>query len=448
MPGVRDDSTVTLAEPLRTDDLCLLVGVDGAFVTHPLPQGGEVTIGRAEGNSIRIDHPSISRQHARLQITPALEVEDLGSANGVRIRDRLLAPRCAAPLGIGDVFELGACLLQLRRGPPLAMPRPVNEPTSSMRVLHALADQVAASTISVLILGETGVGKEVLARTLHRLSPRAAGTLLALHCAALPESLLESELFGHEKGAFTGATGAKLGLLESADGGTVFLDEVGELPLTIQVKLLRVLEERAILRIGALRPRPIDVRFVAATNRDLETEVEHGRFRGDLYFRLNGVTLVVPPLRERVDEIGELAAHFIREACARDQRPSAPALSPEALERLRGYRWPGNVRELRNVIDRAVLLCRDGVIRVSDLPADKLGAAVERTPPPPAPAPDATSELHSDIQALERQRITEALERCAGNQKLAAKQLGISRNTLSARMDAFGFPRPRKSGRT
>ena len=446
MTGVLDDSTVTFVDKFN-DELCLLVGVDGAFVTHLLPDDGALTIGRGEGNAIRIDHPSVSRQHARLQITPALEVEDLGSSNGVRLRDRTLPPHCAVPLGIGDVFELGPCLLQLRRGAPLPLRRQaVDEPLSSMRVLRGLADQVAASTISVLLLGETGVGKEVLARTLHRLSPRGSGTLLALHCAALPESLLESELFGHEKGAFTGATCTKIGLLESADGGTVFLDVVGELPPTIQVMLLRVLVEHAIQRIGALRPRPIDVRFIAATNRNLEREVELGRFRDDLYYRLNGVTLVVPPLRERIDEIGELAAHFIRGACARDQRPAIPTLSQDALDRLRRYRWPGNVRELRNVIDRAVLLCRDGMIRASDLPADKFCAVVE-PPPLPVHLPEASCELHCDIEALERQRITQALERCAGNQKLAAQQLGISRNTLSARMDAFGFPRPRKSGR-
>ena len=444
--GVLDDSTVTFVDEF-SDELCLLVGVDGAFITHALPDDGALTIGRGESNAIRIDHPSVSRQHVRLQITPVLEIEDLGSSNGVRLQDRMLPPRRAVPLRVGDVFELGPCLLQLRRGAPRPLRRPsVDEAISSMRVLRGLADQVAASTISVLLLGETGVGKEVLARMLHRLSPRASGTLLALHCAALPESLLESELFGHEKGAFTGATCTKIGLLESADGGTVFLDEVGELPPTIQVKLLRVLEERAIQRIGALRPRPIDVRFIAATNRNVEREVELGRFRGDLYYRLNGVTLVVPPLRERIDEIGELAAHFIRGACARDQRPAIPTLSRDALDRVRRYRWPGNVRELRNVIDRAVLLCRDGTIRASDLPVDKFCTAGE-PPPLPVHLPEGSCELHSDIQTLERQRITEALERCAGNQKLAAQQLGISRNTLSARMDAFGFPRPRKSGR-
>jgi two-component system, NtrC family, response regulator AtoC len=451
MDRAHDESTVTLAQEPGAE-LKILVSVDETLVDHALPAIGEITIGRAPGNAICIDHPSVSRLHARLHLTPALAIEDLGSANGVRILDQLIATGRRVPFRVGDLVELGAAILQVRQVRQVPPVRPGRGgggargkagDASPMRALRGLAEQVAASNISVLILGETGAGKEVLARSLHARSPRAGGTFLALNCAALPESLLESELFGHEKGAFTGAAALKVGLLESAHGGTVFLDEIGELPATIQVKLLRVLAEHAILRIGAVRPRAIDVRFLAATNRDLDEDVRAGRFREDLYFRLNGVTLAVPPLRERTDEIEALARRFVEEACARDGRCPVPTFAPEAIERLRTYRWPGNVRELRNVVDRAVLVCRGSVIGIADLPVERGGAAPERrmaTPPPSTTG----GELHIDIQALERQRILEALERCAGNQKLAAKQLGISRNTLGTRMDAFGFRRPRK----
>jgi transcriptional regulator with PAS, ATPase and Fis domain len=293
----------------------------------------------------------------------------------------------------------------------------------------------------------------VLAERVHRLSPRVKGPFVRLHCAALSESLLESELFGHEKGAYTGAHQAKPGLLESANGGTVLLDEIGELPLATQVKLLRVLEDRKVLRLGALTPRSIDVRFIAATNRDLEAAVATGRFRLDLYFRLNGASLLVPPLRERAEEIESLAHAFIAEACRRTGRKAEPALSAEALEQLRGYSWPGNIRELRNTIERAVLLCGPGPIASEHFPTEKMGAtltAVAARPPeePIAVAPASKSAdggLHDQIEALERQRILGALEQCGGNQTKAAKLLGISRNTLIARLDAYGIARPKKS---
>ncbi|MGZ3441278.1 MAG: sigma-54 interaction domain-containing protein, partial [Polyangia bacterium] len=347
------------------------------------------------------------------------------------------------------------------------LPSETTQPGSSpsMRTLRRFTEQVATSDISVLILGETGVGKEVLAETLHRLSPRADGPFVKLHCAAFSDSLLESELFGHEKGAFTGAVQAKPGLLETAQGGTVLLDEIGELPLATQVKLLRVLEERKVLRIGALTPRSIDVRFLAATNRDLDAEVARGRFRLDLYYRLNGISLLIPPLRERTEEIEPLARTFIEQACRRSHRREVPPLTPEALQRLRSYGWPGNIRELRNTIERAVLLCGRGPIGVEHLTTEKMAATLApptpatATPPPPAAAFDATEAthpferslpatdaagLHDQLGALERQRILEALERCAGNQTRAAKLLGISRGTLVSRLDAYGIARPRK----
>jgi transcriptional regulator with PAS, ATPase and Fis domain len=315
----------------------------------------------------------------------------------------------------------------------------------------------------------------------HKLSPRRDAPFLRLSCAALPEALLESELFGHERGSFTGAVRAKQGLLETAQGGTVFLDEVGEMPMPIQVKLLRVLEERRVLRVGGLKSNAIDVRFVAATNRDLEAEVARQTFRQDLFFRLNGISLVVPPLRERVSEIEGLARAFIIQACAQQGRRDQLQLAPEALELLQQYGWPGNIRELRNLIERAVLLCSDGKIGLEHLPVQRMRATfaarrpraqpddfdeethpprapslahhdaarargrADRAAPPAAEEPPATAEsIKREMEAIERRRIAEVLERCAGNQTQAAKLLGVSRRTLVNRLEAYGMPRPRK----
>jgi two-component system response regulator AtoC len=349
------------------------------------------------------------------------------------------------------------------RRPPSAREREVAveaTPIGAIERMDAVVRRVAAGVINVLILGETGVGKDVLARRIHDVSPREKMPLVSINCGGLAESLLETELFGHEKGAFTGALQAKRGLLESADGGTVFLDEVGEMPLATQVKLLRVIEQREVTRVGALRPRAIDVRFLAATNRDLEGAIAEGRFRQDLYFRLNGITLSLPPLRERVEEIEPLAREFVAQACRAVGRRDRPSIAAEAMKTLVEYRWPGNVRELRNFIERAVLLCPGDVITRENLPIEKMGAVVAhgrpghfatRMAPPPAPALGHEKSVTVPAPPLptgdgERERIVDALDRCAGNQSQAARALGISRATLIRRIEEYGIRRPRKAG--
>jgi DNA-binding NtrC family response regulator len=334
-----------------------------------------------------------------------------------------------------------------------------------MRSIHQTVERAAAGIINILILGETGVGKEVMARAVHRLSPRRDGPYVCLNCAALTESLLESELFGHERGAFTGAVATKMGLLESAAGGTLFLDEVGELPLSIQARLLRVIETREVTRVGSVRPRQIDVRFVSATNRELEDEVDKGSFRRDLFFRLNGISIRIPPLRERRSEIPALAETFLRQVCQELRRPE-PRLSAETLATLHRRDWSGNIRELRNVIERAVLLCPGQEIGIEHLPEErprKRPALVLDLPdrtdrhsvdsrpdiPPlqtgprvPKPTPDA-----GPTPAHEKQRILDALASCAGNQSRAAKLLGMPRRTFVARLDRYQIARPKKNPR-
>ena len=312
-----------------------------------------------------------------------------------------------------------------------------------MRALYDDAGRAAATNINVLILGETGVGKEVLARAIHNLSPRKAGPFLALNCAALTESLLESELFGHEKGAFTGALSARSGLLEAADSGTVFLDEIGDLPLPIQTKLLRVLEEHKVMRVGGRVASEIDVRFLAATNRDLERDAAQGVFREDLFYRLNGMSFLVPPLRERRHEVEALSRLFVARFCAEHGRAESLGISAECLRVLEQYSWPGNLRELRNAIERAVVLCQGESLQPEHLPPRvRAGKASEFGSEPPA---DRSALLQREMDDIERERIQAALDKTSGNQTAAAKLLGISRRTLVYRLTSLGLPRPRKS---
>jgi two-component system, NtrC family, response regulator AtoC len=590
-PTVNDPRSHHAAEPGATRYHLVVLGPEGAMPLA-LPQRGEILVGRDERADVRIVDPLVSRQHARLYIgEDLLEIEDLGSANGTRVRDRTLPARERTAISPGDAIHIGDNVLLIQRREPgfearrawahghleirlieecaraqsrrshfalarvrvdgqepairtekviaaalragdvLAAYGPneyeallvdseegqskrVGEeilealaeagmkgqvglaffPTDStspqglvsracerlrgdppagavatagadvvvesqaMRALHGITRRAAIANINILIIGETGVGKEILAETVHRLSARRDRPFLPLNCAALTESLIESELFGYERGAFTGAFAAKAGLLESAEGGTVFLDEIGEMPMSVQAKLLRVIESRQVYRIGGRKPTGIDVRFVSATNRDLEEEVAEKRFRQDLFFRLNGITLEIPPLRERPEEIDALALHFLRKFAAQSTRPM-PVMSPEGWELLRSYSWPGNIRELRNVIERACLLCAGSTITPEHLPAGKMlksapaapAPAVSRSSPAnPAPAIAAAAPVVADpatpeLKKIERDAILDALERCVWNQTRAAELLSMSRRTFCKKLKDHNIPRPRSA---
>jgi two-component system, NtrC family, response regulator AtoC len=300
-----------------------------------------------------------------------------------------------------------------------------------MEEVVRVATRAAASATTVLLLGESGTGKEVLARELHDRSPRAAGPFVALNCAALADSLLESELFGHEKGSFTGAIARKLGKFELASGGTLFLDEVGELSAAFQTKLLRVLESRSLERVGGQESIAVDVRVVAATHRDLAALVAQDRFRQDLYFRLNVISIRLPPLRERPADIRVLAEHFVAELGREAKRPRV-RLSEEALARLCAYPWPGNVRELRNAIERAVVLAEGEELGPDDFPPE-----LEPSPDDPVEA----GGFHDQVEQFRRRIIGEALSQCSGNQTRAAQLLGLQRTYLSRLCRRYGLSR-------
>ncbi len=297
-----------------------------------------------------------------------------------------------------------------------------------MQRLMQKVKRVASSEASVLLLGETGTGKEIVAQAIHRASGRAGRAFVAINCAALTETLLESELFGHEKGAFTGAASQKKGKLEMAQGGTVFLDEIGELALSLQAKLLRVLQQRELERVGGTQVVKLDLRLIAATNRDLTVEIKRGVFREDLYHRLNVVSLQLPPLRDRREDIPALAMHFLELAAARCARRVC-AISPQALAYLIAYPWPGNVRELENAVERAVVLGESETLLAEDLPE-----AVLDTPTPQTPG-----ALQASISDTKRQLILRAWEECGGDYKLAAAKLSIHPNSLIRLIRTLGL---------
>lgn len=576
------DTAVTKQAPADGDRnegtdgaLHLLVLSPGGMLSFPLPRRGTVTVGRSASCGVRLFDPLASRRHALIRLGDAeTSIEDLGSANGLHVRDQRVTPQCPIVVAVGEAVTIGSTVLilanaassrgvrrwshsyfqmklaeackrselggewfallrlHLDRAPSWAevfaklletlpaehefavygpneyellltnvgpaevdrwifdqsrtfggvgailkvatawyprdgrspeallarandLLRPSRTPhlltqeitSPAMEQARDLARRVAARNMNVLLMGETGVGKDVMANYIHQLSPRGPKSMVSINCAGLSETLIESELFGHEKGAFTGADRAKAGLLEAANGGTLFLDELGEMPLSVQAKLLRVIETRQVLPVGAREPRALDLRLLAATNRDLDLEIVKGTFRQDLFFRLNGMTILIPPLRERRSEILPLARLFVHRACS-DANVPPMVIGSGAARWLENYSWPGNIRELRNVIERAALLCEGTEITPDHLPVERMRPADQKataasdaereTAPVTAPSL-AAADAHPEALLL-----MDALARCAGNQSRAAKLLGMTRRIFISKLDRYAIPRPQK----
>ena len=393
---------------LRRMDVLAQYGPDELCILFPEAERGAAEVAaqrlvddaRGEAGGVAV--------HVGLAVYPG----DAATAGELVSRARAALRSARAGAGAGGVAT----------APAEARPADVVVVDPAMQRAMALAQRVAAAPMTVLVLGETGVGKEIVAAAIHRMSPRAARPMVAINCAAVPETLLESALFGHERGAFTGADRRQVGYFEAADGGSIFLDEVGEMPAALQAKLLRVLEQRAITRVGGTATIPVDVRVICATNRDLDEEVRRGRFREDLYFRICGFTLAVPPLRQRVGDVAPLARQFARQF-ARELGQPEPVLDAEAIAALERYDWPGNVRQLRNAVERAVVMATDGAVGLEHLPEEVLGDRDAAGGAGEAPA----SIVKARVAQVERQTAVEALAACGGNQSQAARRLGMSR---------------------
>lgn len=328
---------------------------------------------------------------------------------------------------------------ELRNWKAADNPNPMIGEAPKMLKLYSMLDKVAASDSTVLILGESGTGKELIAAALHERSSRASGPFIKINCAAIPDNLMESELFGHERGAFTGAVNAKPGRFELADKGTLFLDEIGEMSIEMQVKLLRVLQEKSFERVGGLRTHHVDVRLIAATNRDLEKEVKEGRFRGDLFYRLNVVPMELPPLRERPEDIPRLTAFFLQKMSDRMKKPT-PGVQAETLELLMQYPWPGNIRQLENVIERVVVLNEGGMVTPEQLPEEILEFEEQVFVERQKASGGSLKEIVKDAtRRIEKKAIEEALQETQNNVTQAARRLNISRKGLQLKMKELGI---------
>jgi DNA-binding NtrC family response regulator len=394
----------------------------------------ELTIGTAEGNDLRLRDPSVSRHHCVIESTPAgARLRDLGSTNGTiiggcRVDSGLLAPGATLRLGDTDVaFEPLGGEISEAVAPEDTFGAFLGS-SVAIRRLFAILPRLAAADSTVLIEGETGTGKSMLADAIHQRSPRARRPFVVVDCAAIPPTLIESELFGHERGAFTGAHAQRIGHFEAADGGTVFLDEIGELPLELQPKLLRVLEERVVRRVGGRDPIKIDVRVIAATHRDLRRSVNDGAFRSDLWYRLATVKLTIPPLRERADDVPRLIEHFWTELAGPGARPPR-----ELVERLSRHRWPGNVRELRSAVERA-LLFDDPALHELDEPA---AAAPLLDPGATEPFREAKARA---IDRWEAGYLAALIRAHGGNISRAARAASMNRNHLRDLLVRHGIP--------
>jgi DNA-binding NtrC family response regulator len=430
-----DTGAEGLAPPGASGRAYLVCHGEGGVQVVGLEDGASITLGRAPDADVRIDSPRVSRYHARVsRAGDELTVADLGSRNGTRVNRRVLRSGETRAHG-GDVIKVGPLEAIVARAAPVAAAEDADEEEEdgpvvadrAMVALFATLRRIAPSPSPVLILGETGTGKEVVAERIHRLGPRANGPFVRLNCASLPDALLESELFGHERGAFTGADKARVGYFEAAHGGTLLLDEIGEMPLALQAKLLRVLEQGRVARLGATAQRPIDVRVLCATHRDLEEEVRQGRFRQDLFYRVSTFTLRVPPLRERPVEIKLLVELMARRIAARTGL-SRPTITPAASARLLAHAWPGNVRELRNAMEHAVVMADGAPIAPEHLPGSIGGSEATAVP-----------AIRTRMEDLERAAILAALAAEGDNRTHAARRLGISRRTLIYKMIKYGL---------
>jgi two-component system response regulator AtoC len=421
-------------------------------VVHLLAPRDQIVVGRTFPADVRVDIASLSRQHARFGFARGrLLVEDLGSRNGTWVGGKRVEKR---KLVSGDQVRMG----ELSAVVAINRPRAEDEPeaiaapdtgnvvegalvvNAAMQELYRTVRRAAQNNMPVLIVGETGTGKELVARALHALGDRSGQRFGVVNCGAIPENLTESILFGHEKGAFTGADRRRAGIFEQSHGGVVFLDEICEMPLATQSTLLRVLESKRVSRLGGSGEIEVDVRVIAATHCDPEQLVADGAFRQDLLFRLNALNLRVPPLRERVDEIEPLAGLFLEQAC-REWGRSVHRIEPDALERLLSYGWPGNIRQLRNAIERGVLLCEAEALRVQDLPPAVARQEDSADKPSLARPKDAAvtggAPFKRQMDAYEARLIAEAVEKTAGNQRAAARLLRIPYRTMMRKVKKY-----------
>ncbi|MEZ4358768.1 MAG: sigma 54-interacting transcriptional regulator [Kofleriaceae bacterium] len=416
-----EDVVDALAALVRPMDLLAEMGGNEFALLAPELSRAEVEV------SMRrfIDEARLARTEVRVGIAMAPE-------DGISVEELLEASRSA----LRQAKVPGALMHAPPRASVDSSELVLADP--AMKQLYTTIERIAEASLTVLIFGETGVGKELVTEALHRASPRRGKPLVKLNCASLPESLLESELFGYERGAFTGADRRKVGFFEAADGGTLFLDEIGEMPLTLQAKLLRVLERKTITRVGGTQELAVDVRVVAATHRDLDAEVRAGRFREDLFFRIAGFTVYVPPLRDRKADLIPLAEYFVRKVAV-ESGMAPPRLDDASRAALARHDWPGNVRELKNAMERAIVMQTTGVISVEHLP-ERLRVAA-----PPVGVGAGDGKIRQQLAEIERSAIVEALEQTGGNQTHAAQRLGVSRRTLIYKMEKFGLKPPPRS---
>jgi transcriptional regulator with GAF, ATPase, and Fis domain len=435
---------------------CKLVTQVGGRAREHTFDKAVITIGAMEDNDLVVSDDTVSRYHCRIvQEDTGYVLVDLGSTNGtfinrVRIREAYLKPGCTIGLGNTEVkFHSADEKVEIVPSRKEKLGRMVGRHVK-MRELYAVLEKIAPTATTVVIEGETGTGKEVVAQTIHELSPRASGPIMVFDCGAVPDNLIESELFGHEKGSFTGAIMTRQGLFEMAHGGTLFLDELGELPIDLQPKLLRALEQREIRRVGSNKPIKVDVRIIAATNRNLEDEVRAGRFRQDLFYRLSVVRVFLPPLRERIEDIPFLIKHFLD--ANYNKRPDGAVkvsgISRAAMDLLQAYKWPGNVRELVNTVERAVSFAESEMVEPRDLPETVRGeeAAPRRpnsTSQPMQLMADADSTFKDAkerwVSSFERDYILQLLKKNKGNISHAAREADIDRKYFRKLMRKYGI---------